>query len=247
MNLPIVNVFSKSYEIWNKRKASQQEILDNYRVHGYFADTVNDQLRETISTFFDAAYYMARIGVDNALGSHIDDQLDSCLNYKSWRQAMPSRTPAALAKYQKNYPTFDVGAVNHEINNIGALLSEEQCLFHGGFWGFNKSSVTLSTPFSTSFCPQVALRNAEWSGKAFDAGEVHIFVLRASRPRTNVFVYRRKGTKHGNENEVLFASGAHLTLIKRHFVSSDYSVSKFDKYGLTTKKVPIYVLEISIS
>ncbi|MGU3847378.1 hypothetical protein ACVZHT_38210, partial [Vibrio diabolicus] len=82
---------------------------------------------------------------------------------------------------------YNQSDVDADINSIGKTLSDGQFLFHGGLWFSScENEVTLRKPFSTSFCPQVALRNAEWRGKAYDQGQIDLLVLRVSNPKTNV-------------------------------------------------------------
>ncbi len=160
---------------------------------------------------------------------------------------MPSRTPGELSNYRNRFPRYDAALVDTEINNIGALLTDGQYLFHGGAWKSGQQLIT-SAPFSTSLCPQVALRNAEHRGKAYDAGRIDLFALRVINPKTNVFVYRRRGADMGHENEVLFASGATLTLRHQTIIKSNYRVGKVVDAGrLVEKEVPASVLEIDIS
>ena len=244
MNLPLVNTFVPPYEFWSTREPTQQESLDYYQKNGHFSQFINDRLEEIVSTSFDAACYMARKGCDNALENHINKQLDNSHEYKFWRQCMPSKTPDAIRKFQQEYPNYDQFKVDSEINKNSNLLSDGQFLFHGGLWSSSTLRVKLTKPLSTSFCPQVALRNAEWGGKAYDAGQINLFVLRVVSAKTNVFVYRRKGTRMGNEKEVLFSSGAELTLINRTLIRNDYLATK---YQHPDKRIPIYVIEVEIS
>lgn len=245
MNLPLVNVFSTPYEAWTTRNATLEEMHVHIREHGHVLPFVNDTLKARISNHFDAAIYMSNNVADNGLENFIDSYLDRDASYRTLRQAMPPKTPAALFDFQQRYPNFSALDVDREINNIGHTLSEGQCLFHGGLWANNlENTVTLTSPFSTSLCPQVALRNAEWRGKAYDAGQIDLFVLRAEDPRTNVFSFRRKGAKMGNEKEVLFASGAKLTLQRRTLVGNNFSVGK---YNHSSKNIPIFVIEVGVS
>lgn len=244
MILPLINNFVLPYEKWSTRQPTQQESLDCYQKNGHFLPFVNDKLEESVSSPFEAACYMARKGADNALENYIDEQLDNSSEYKIWRQCMPSKTPDAIRRFQQEYPNYDQFEVDYEINKNVNILSDGQFLFHGGSWPSGTARVKLNKPFSTSFCPQVALRNAEWRGKAYDAGQIDLFVLRAVRAKTNVFVYRRKGTKMGNEKEVLFSSGAELTLVNKTLIKEDCLATK---YQCPDKRIPIYVIEVDIS
>ncbi|MEL5373823.1 hypothetical protein ABK864_03595 [Serratia marcescens] len=249
MSLPIVNVFSEPYEVWEERRATSDEMLEHYRVHNVFNSNVRTRKIASISTHVDAASYMANRGADNGLENFIDRFLDNSLDYKSFRNQMPTRTPPALFVYQQKYPNYSMTDVDNAINEIKQTLSDGQYLFHGGLWpDLNSNSLELKSPFSTSFCPQVALRNAEWRGQAYDAGQIDLFVLRAVNPQSNVFAFPRKGTKMGNEKEVLFASGAKLILRNRMLIKKNYSVAKSDgEYGCLSKDVPIFVIQVDIS
>jgi hypothetical protein len=213
--------------------------------YGNMLPFVNDSLKARVSNHVEAASYMADYGADNGLENFIDRYLDNDLSYKTFRQAMPSKTPTALYDFQQKYPHYSSADVDSEIKNIGHTLSEGQILFHGGLWpNRTMKEIVLTSPFSTSFCPQVALRNAEWKAKAYDSGQIDLFVLRASNPITNVFAFRGKGTKMGNEKEVLFASGANLRVRDRTLIRDDYVAAK---YGFPNKTIPIYVVSVDIS
>ncbi|MBE3753060.1 hypothetical protein HJ186_23475 [Vibrio parahaemolyticus] len=198
----------------------------------------------SISSHYQAAEHMANKLCDNRLEDHIDTYLSESPVFKEWRDAMPSKTPACLSDFQNKYPNYDQISVDAEINVIGCKLSTGQHLFHGGFWCSSNTSRVLTEPFSTSFCPQIALRNAEFNGKAYDAGEINLFVLKVVEPTTNVFIFRQKNTSKGHEKEVLFSSGATLTLHKKTLIHSNYPVGK---WNFPAKKIPVHVIEVDIS
>lgn len=226
-SLPIVDVFETPYEIWTYRNATLNEGIQHLQEYGYTIFQVPDKLEKSISNAYKAAVHMALVGADNALEYHINNALNSSANFKIWRQTMPRRTPIQLTNYQRKY-IFD-NSVVQEINKIDCILSDGQFLFHGGCWmgeNFIGAEYITSLPFSTSFCPQVALRNAEWGGKAYDAGVIDLLVLKVTQPYTRVFSYKIKGTDKGNEKEVLFSSGAKLKLIRSETIRCDYKVCK---------------------
>ncbi|MEF2974766.1 hypothetical protein V3473_27320 [Pseudomonas aeruginosa] len=239
MSLPFVDTFVPPYQKWEMRRPSFEEMLSSGNPHMW----IRVRLEATVANAHDAATYMGRVGADNGLGDSINRALDNSVAYKHWRQAMPSKTPDALSRYQKSYPNCDFAQVSAEIEGIGQVLSEGQCLFHAGLWP-GGDRLTTDRPLSSSFCPQVALRNADHKGKGYDAGRIDLFVLRATNPRTNVFAYKRKGTNLGHENEVLFAAGANLTLTSSELVNVDYTAGK---YGLPNKQISVRVLAIDIS
>ena len=245
MTLPLIDVFHEPYEAWSQREATFDEIQELMSESGKLRTKVNDKLKAHIKTAFDAAQYIANNGADNSLEAHIDSFLNSSDNFKKFRAAMPSRTPNVLFDYQQRYPNYCKNDLDSEINRIGQTLSDGQYLFHGGTWTDHSIGKKRSQlPLSTSFSPQVALKNAEWKGKAYDAGQINLFVLRAVEPKTNVFCFPIKGTKMGNEKEVLFASGATLNLRNITLVRDDFEVAQCDQ---PNKEVPIYVLEVDVS
>lgn len=243
MILPIVDTFSQPFEAWTRRSATEDEMLANYRLTGAMYQDTNDKLIATVTNAFEAAMYMATVGVDNRLVSHINEALDHDHSYKQWRLAMPKRTPPGLKKYKSSYPNYDADQVNKEINEFGHYLSPGQVLFHAGVWPGGSSLVT-DRPLSTSFCPQVALKNAENKGKALGAGRIDLFVIRVAGSATKAFAYKRKGMALGHENEVVFAAGASLSLRAETLVREDYPVGNtFPEQ----KYAPVYVLEIDLT
>lgn len=239
MSLPPVDTFSPPYEVWETRTATLEEMQAAGTPHL----RVKVRLIASVANAYDAATYMAKVGADNGLENFIDGALDNSVAYKSWGQAMPSKTPGELSRYQKSYPHCDFAQVSAEIEAVGHVLSEGQCLFHAGLWpGGNR--VVTDRPLSTSFCPQVALRNADHKGKGYDAGRIDLLVLRATTPRTKVFSYKRKGTNLGHEKEAVFAAGAEMSLRSTDLVSTDYPAGK---YGFPEKRISVYVLVVDIS
>lgn len=238
MNLPLLNTLIPPYKVWKTRPATLDEMIAN----GHPGD-IKEELIKSIADAHAAADYMAELAVDIGLGNFIRDALTKSPVYKQWQQAMPSKTPAAISGYQKTYPLCDFSAVTNEINQYGSPLSPGQCLFHGGLWP-GCSSLVTTRPLSTSLCPQVALRNAEHKAKAYDAGQLDLWVLRAINPKTKAFAFKLKGTNLGHESEVLLASGAQLTLKGKKLIRANYLAGKYEH---PNKEIPIYVLDVEVS
>ena len=243
-NLPLVNVFKYPYELWDTR----DQTIDEMRQSSNFHERVKVKLNARIQNHNEAAEHILLKVVDNQLEHFIKDYLNSSVSFNNMRKGMPSRTPKSLSDFQRKFQSNDFKQVTIDINNIGKKLSEGQYLFHGGLWprGAGKSFIT-KRPLSTSFCPQIALRNAEWAGKSYYAGEINIFVLRVVNPQTNVFCFRINGTDKGHEVEVLFASGAQLTLRRKTLIKTDGSVYIACRERTLKKEIPFYLLEVDIS
>lgn len=228
MNLPIVNVFESSYEYWEEHKPTIEESMRLFQECGSYAiRPIKKRLIRTVSNAYEAAVHIALESADNALERHINEALDSNPDFATWRKSMPSQTPKPLTDYQRKHSHGD--NVSQLIDEIDCILSEGQFLFHGGCWmGENilGSEYITSSPLSTSFCPQIALRNAVWKGKAYDAGVIDLLVLKVTNPQTKIFSYKIKGTDKGHEKEVLFSSGARLKLISSETIRYDYKVYK---------------------
>ena len=241
--MPLVDPFIQPYEAWTKRTANIEEMMEIQKRTGKMSYHVNDQFIARVTTGLEAGIHMGRMGVDNGLANHINDALDSDRSYAAWRREMPSATPPGLKNYKSSYPAHDATLVNGEINAHGAFLSPGQVLFHAGVWP-GANPVVTDRPLSTSFCPQVALRNAEHKGKAYDANRIDLFVLRVAASVTKAFAYKRKGLGLGHENEVLFAAGATLSMNSPVLVRPDHVVGKA---YCSPKRVPLYVLEVELS
>ena len=234
--LPLVDIFDPPLEIWSQRNMTREEMQNFYQQNGYFSDKINDKLLEKIDTPYKAAEYIARVGADNRVENFIDNALSKNKNYKMMKQMMPSKTPKELFNYQKKYPYYDDIQLNKDIYNINTVLSDGQCLFHGGKWinDIGNEFITRK-PFSTTFSPLVALNEALHKGKAFDANGIDLFIVKAKNPTTPVFAYKNKGTLLGHEKEILFAKGAKLQLKSIKIINDKYRVIKiFD--GLNENK-----------
>ncbi len=245
-NLPLVNVFETPYELWETRAQTPEEMTQS----GNFHKRVKVRLLSKVGNHVDAAKHMLNQVVDNQLESFIKDYLNSSSSYKKMRSEMPSRTPKSLSDYQRKFQSSDFSQVSIDINNFGKNLSNGQYLFHGGLCPVTVGQTFVTDrPFSTSFCPQIALRNAEWAGKSYDAGEINLFVLRVTNPQTKTFCFRLNGTDKGHEAEVLFAAGAKLTLRSKTLISNGkaYKASSQNIGRILEKTIPFYMLEVDIS
>lgn len=245
----VVNVFAKPYQVWSKRDSTLEEASDLVKNKGLSvieALQVNDKLIEEVSTHTEAAIRMLRERADNGLEFHIDRALDTSAEYRGLRNLMPQGVPDGLSAYQGEFSEQDWAIADEAIKAHGVEAADGQCLFHGGHWAVDSPTITTSRPFSTSFCPQVALRNAEWNGKAYDAGRVDLMVVCVKQPKTKAYVYSREGN-HGNEKEVVFASGARLTRVRETHIT-DMPVRKVTSGFQQEKKVvPAYLIEVEIS
>ncbi|KLV46265.1 hypothetical protein SH16_01750 [Aeromonas caviae] len=246
MKLPLIDVFSKPYVKKTYREATEEEINYQIEKNGGFniADlSVEDKIIAKVNTPLEAANYISTVTIDNALDSHIDDALLNSVEFKQARKMMPAKTPPALLKQKTNSSPEVRAKANAEINNFGVVLAEEQFLFHGGQWDHTLGAIQTTTPLSTSFCPQVALRNADHNGKAFNNERIDILVLKAKEAKTKAFVYNRRG-RLKNEKEVILSAGADITVKKITKISDNYACS-LD--GTVVKEVPVYVIEAEIS
>ncbi|WGE50790.1 hypothetical protein NYR68_11170 [Actinobacillus equuli subsp. haemolyticus] len=206
MILPLINVFQNVYEVY---ELPPEPVFENgslrYRYQGIPKWRISDP--------YEAAMHMATVLVDNGLESHIDNYLSNSPIYKIWRRMMPNRTPKIFLQYQNSYSRFDdMHRLETELIRVNALLSVGQVLFHGGYWCYGKELI-LSEPLSTSFSPQIALRNGEHLYKAYDRGYLDLWVITTRSSVTPVFSFRIDSrNRMGREKEVLLNSEAKLTL-----------------------------------
>lgn len=214
---------------------------------GRFAFTVDDELVARITNEYEAAEYMASCGVDNGLEFHIDRALAADAAFQQWLRVMPETTPAALETYQHEYPLDDYGLVDLAIRAHGASLSAGQLLFHGGQIDFPSDGRLVTTrPLSATFCPQVALREAEWRGKAFEAGRVCLYLLHVRASDHKAFVFDPGASDKGSEKEVLFATGTRLNLRSTKLLRNDYAVQRWKDMRTESKPVPFHLCEVDV-
>ena len=220
--LPLINICPEPLEIWSEKLDTPLKL---------------------------AEYALKNIG-DNRIDSFIDEVLEKSNEYKEMKNSMPSKTPEILEEYQKRYSDFDnkkFSKIDNEIKKINAYLSEGQYLFHGGKWFDNTKKELITTrPFSTTFSPHIAVSEALFKGKAYDNGVLDLFVIKVKNPKTPVFVYDNKDPDLGREKEVLFASGAKLTLKSIHVIGDNKVYKSTNGFQTKSKKVPIRVLEVEI-
>lgn len=220
-----------------------EKVISHYSKTGKYIDRVPSSICLTISSPYTAAVHMCQVGADNGLEGHIDDSLENDKNFEEVLSLMPVPTPEIFVDYKTKPKNINAEELNETILKVGKCLSKNQYLFHGGTWEDGNETITTQRPLSTSFCPQIAMRNAEYNGKAFDAGRIDLLVLKVLYPKTPVFVYNKAIDQNG-EKEVLFASGARLKKLWTHKISDNYKV--MSKSG-ETKNISTYVIMIEIS
>lgn len=199
-----------------------------------------------ITSIFDAAKIIAYSGVNGALAHHIERELNWGVNFKSWRAQMPSQTPNVLSNYQRLYTgrEIDYSLVNEAILQHGIILPHGQILFHGGHWQKFPGVMKTTRPFSATFCPQVAMREAEHNAKSYNSGYIDLIYIRLDDPQTKAFVYRQKGTRMGHEKEIIFATGATITVKNRMLMNHEYPASNWQ---MPDKLISSYLVEATLS
>lgn len=245
MGSNFVNILETPYELWRTRRPTIAESVAYAKETGsHFMPDVKQERLAKLETHFEAASHMLQRSLDNVLERHIDQILDSSPEFNNMLRNMPKDIPSSIDDYKQKYPACDLGQVSTDINDFGILLSEGQYLFHGGRCRLEVGDVLVTDrPLSTSFCPQVALRNAEWRGKAYDSGEVHLIVLRVKDPTTKTYVFNIE-SELGYEKEVLFSSGARVEIRSKTLIRNDYKT--YNLYQ-QSKQIPAYVIEADIS
>lgn len=243
--MPIVNVFNDPYEIWEEREPTRQEMMN-----GFFG-LQKTRIIETISTHYQAAKYELLNRGCTKLDDHIGSVLSNSSEFSKMRRMMPSSTDKILSDFQNSFQSTSFDKVSEIVNRDGKKLSGGQILYHGGFYhGKVDESFVTTRPLSTSFSPHMACQNAEWRGKAYDSGELHLIILRVVTPQTNAFCFKIKGTNKGHEKEVLFSKGAKLTLRAKHEIKKPgkgYKCSNIHPGRVLEKTIPFSILEIDIS
>ncbi|SNC59493.1 hypothetical protein SAMN04487881_0067 [Marinobacter sp. es.048] len=246
---PEINILRTPYEIWETREATADDIAQFLKEGKNVPPEIETRIRETVSTPLEAVSYSVRVeATDNRFERFIDRQLELSQGYKTLRQSMSSQTPQSISDYQNNYPVNNLEKVSCDIDSCGSTVGVGTVLYHGGYCPVDSGKgFTSDRPFSTSFCPQIALRNAIWGGKAFDAGVIHLIIIRVAEEVTKAFATRLNGTRKGHEKEVVFSAGAYLYIRSKSLVTNSYKVGKVNsRMFLDNKTVPVYVFEAEL-
>ncbi|WET17017.1 hypothetical protein P2W49_11845 [Yersinia intermedia] len=244
MSLNVVNPFSQPLEIWSYRPATQQEGLASMANNGFPILNVRDQLITVISDMPQAASYLSVKHLSKKVSDHITGALKSDLNFKNWRNAMPSKTPQNLINYQNSYPPANLALAASDVSQYGVILPDEQILFHGGIWPLGQLEINTNRVFSTTFCPEIALNNAVHLGKAFCQGYIDLIVVKLKNVSTKAYVFNPSRGSKKHEKEVLFNSGATLKLINRQLASNNYPVGL---NGTIQKHISVYIVNAELS
>lgn len=246
MNLPLVDVFKTPYESWEYRELSLEEALVETNKNGVPTFSVKSKLIARINNHDEAARYMLQRQADNGLSAHVDNELAGSREFSEMTRAMPT-VPESLLAYKHDYRSCNLQRASADIAEFGHPLHEGQVLFHGGYFPYEPSKKLITDrPLSTSFCPQVALLNSLWQGKAFEVGEVHLLVLRIISPSARAFVFPWGGDLE-HENEVLLASNVELRFVTKSIVRSDFELCKYESHQNQSKKmVDAYVIEVDV-
>lgn len=243
----IVQPFARPYESWIYRSATSEE-LAAHMTAGEFLIEVKDRMVARVTDEVEAAYCLAmRGGIDIGLENHIESVLRSDPTFAGWRAAMPTVVPLDIAVYKHDYENSCLGKVNHSIREVGTTIGVGQRLFHGGYLPFDgNGELPLSRPLSTTFCPQVALRSAEWRGKAFDSNGVWLYLVRIVASENFAFVFDPDAAELGNEKELLFSAGPTLRLRSTSTLRKSYEVRKMIDLRMHAKDVPFHLCEVDL-
>jgi len=226
---------------------TNEEITKFFKKYGHFKLKTKDKLIEKLDTPLKLAEFALKNIGDNRIDCFIDDVLEKSKEYKMMKKNMPSKTPKALQDYQKLYPDYNKEEVDKEIKKVNAFLADGQYIFHGGKWfDDKKNELVITKPFSATLSPQIAVNEALHKGKAYDNDGIDLFVLKVKNPKTPVFVYKNKGTKLGHEKEILFASGAKLTLKSKKIIENKKVYKVANYLEELCKEVPVRLLEVEI-
>ena len=242
MLLPVVNVFDDHYEVTSDKKINP--FRDN-QIPLNIEEEKKKQGKLIIDSHLDAAKHIVNKVIDNKLEAHIDRFLGNSEAYSKWLESMPKIFPLVLKNYQSSFPRYNKEELELEMEKLNTTLSDGQYLFHGGQWPNSKENeIILENSFSTSFCPQVALRNAEHRGKGYTQNHIDLFVLRTVQSDTKVFAYDQNKSDFGHEKEILFAKGAKLKLIKRENITKNYTACNANN---DKKNISVDVIAVDIT
>ena len=203
MNLPIIDLLSQNpIKVFERYRNPTYE---EYMSGKYSLTTPVGEDEHLLFTAEQIAIWSIEHSGD--VRGELEDRLRESEVFKAWREAMPNKVPDALAVYRNSYVRADLDNVDSSIKSLGVNLTKGQVLYHGGYL----VSGQLQRPLSTTFCPEVARQEALWAGKADAVGSVNIYIIRINSNSIGTYVYNLNAN-HGDELEVLLASGGVLTI-----------------------------------
>ncbi|WP_185423412.1 hypothetical protein, partial [Aeromonas hydrophila] len=228
MKPPLIDLFNDPYNIFSYRNMTQEEIEEHkLKNNGHCFPKIKDKFLDIHS-----AYEAAKIAINPedfdasiALSDKLFERIHKSQEFKALRKMMPSVIPRKLSEYQYKFSqkvAFD--KIDAEINECGIFLSEEQVLFHGGSILNGTEigdSIVIKRPLSASFCPTKATLISDRNNMIYNENALTLLHITVVNPKTKSFVFPHTRTTKARELEVLFASGATLTLRKRELISSN--------------------------
>ncbi|GBR15603.1 hypothetical protein [Gluconobacter frateurii] len=241
-----INFFDYVYVIYKYRKPTEEELkfaARNNILNIYLSRGVECGIKKVIPSAFGAAKHMAEVHIDNELGNRLSNFLETEDEFKQWEKNIPEITPKELDQYQNSYVNSDLSAVNREILENKTILTYGQELFHGGRWDGLVGEIKITTrPLSTTFCPQVALREADHLDKAYNEERIDICVLKIMHDDIHAYAFGNEGN-HGNEKEVLLENNLIIKKISEEKFCDDY---KCYVHPNKEKIIPVYVVVLEV-
>lgn len=173
------------------------------------------------------------------VSTEIDNALKNNSNYK---KAKALKTPKSLLNYQKTNNKAHMDKINVDIIESGVILSPGQEVIHGGLPNTKVGDVIITTQtLSTTLDPNIAVNNADYLDKAYEAEELNINILKIESDDIHALVFNGK-TKMGHEKEVILEKGLELVIEERTKVSE---IERVKEDG-SKKMISKYVTKISV-
>lgn len=252
MSLNIISPFGTAFNIYKEReltKEEEQKAINDGSFELFMTKKIG--IDKIIKSPMDAAEFVGADQHENRLNNYVDNFLTKNTEYARWLSFMPQPTPSEMIKYQQSYLQCNPLVVNDIVIESGIYLPINQTLFRGGMWpkddnGNNLLEYTTEKILSTSFCPLVALNNADWMGKSWDNERLDLIVITNKSTNTKSFVFD-KDAESGHELEVLLAAGAQLKFIEERIVTNTREVYKSNNvYECIPKTIPVFIISAII-
>ena len=244
--LPIINPFEKPYIVYNTHSPTIEEMKINDHNGIFFNTPIRDDIKQIIGNHTIAAKYVLEGNDANEVENYITQFLKNSSEYRIWRENMPSITPQCFKDYQQKSKYSSV-ELDDYFKNCESFLSEGQVLFRGGkYHGVINQCLRCPQITSTTFCPQVALREAEWNGKAYNDDEINLWLITIRNPQIKIFIYNFFKSKMGNEKEVVLQSDCKFFLREKILINDHYKVFSPHTPNPLSKYVCAYLLYVDV-
>lgn len=236
MTLPIIDIFSKKYDLLYK--PFQNIYIDQILKTLLPKLSQESQMLESLDQLIDL---ILESNIHNSKFVHFVDSMVLKETLPIWLKAMPEKKIKIFEDYQNSTANIDYIELEKTIKNIGVKLPLHQNLFHFSFINYfsNGDLYTSNKPISTSLNPAVCMNIARHQihTKGLNIENIYLYNIKIVDPEIFMFAYDKKKYTLEDEDEVL---------IQNVEIRKKYEEQKALKYEINGKFFRTYLVNVEI-